>query len=119
MSDEQHRDFVDQLPLRKHFYRAMGRTGFSKEEVDAALERLRQTVERMEKSLGKTLWLANDSFTLADISIMPAIVRMEDLGLSHIWSDLPLVQSWYMRLQQRPPFSMTYPAGSRDIHPNC
>src|SRR5882757_8745503 len=31
MTDEEYRAHVDQLPLRKHFYQKMGRTGFSKE----------------------------------------------------------------------------------------
>ncbi len=119
MSDEEHRQYVDRRPLRKHFYRRMGRDGFSKEEVDAALEMLRLTVERMQASLAQSEWLANDMFTLADISIMPTIVRMDDLGLAHLWADLPKVGDWYDRIQKRPAFAKTYGAGSRDIHPSC
>jgi glutathione S-transferase len=97
----------------------MGRTGFPKEDIDAALEMLRATLLRMEKDLGSTKWLANDMFTLADIGIMPSVVRMEDLGLSYLWSDLPKVQDWYRRLQERPTFAKTYHEGSRQIHPGC
>lgn len=119
MSDEEFRTYVERLPLRKHFYLKMGRTGFSQDEIDAALERLRQTVERMDQALAQTRWLANDMFTLADISIMPSIVRMEDLGLAHLWADLPRVSEWYGRLQQRPAFAMTYRPGTRDLGPSC
>jgi glutathione S-transferase len=111
--------YVSRLPLRKHFYRRMGRTGFSKSEVDASLERLRQTVERMQKSLGETKWLANDMFTLADVSVMPTIVRMEDLGLAHIWADLPRVKDWYSRIRTRPAFSGTYPEDARMLAAAC
>ena len=111
--------YVARLPLRKHFYQRMGRTGFSKSDVDAALDRLRQTVERMDKSLGETKWLANDMLTLADISVMPTIVRMEDLGLAHIWTDLPRVKHWYARLQDRPAFANTYPADARMLTAAC
>jgi len=119
MTDEEHRAHVEQLPLRKHFYRKMGRTGFSREEIDSALEQLRQTVERMERSFERTRWLASDYFTLADISIMPAIVRMDDLGLGYLWTDLPAVADWYKRIKSRSAFAQTYPAGSRNIHPSC
>jgi glutathione S-transferase len=119
MSDEQFAAHVSRMPLRKHFYQRMGRTGFPKSEVDAALDRLRQTAERMQAALGKTEWLADDQYTLADISIVPTIVRMEDLGLSHLWADLPRVKEWYARVQQRPSFSATYSAPSRMLTEAC
>lgn len=106
-------------PLRKHFYRRMGRDGFPKEDVDAALDMLRLTVERMQSSLEQFEWLAHDQFTLADVSMMPNIVRMDDLGLAHLWSDLPLVADWYESIQARPAFAKTYAANSREIHPGC
>ena len=56
---------------------------------------------------------------LADISVMPSIVRMEDLGFSHIWADLPRVQDWYERLQNRPAFAKTYPADARMLAAAC
>lgn len=119
MSDEEHAKYVDRRPLRKHFYRRMGRDGFPKEDVDAALDMLRLTVERMQSSLKELEWLAHDRFTLADVSMMPNIVRMDDLGLAHMWADLPRVADWYKRIQARPAFPKTYAAGSRAIHPSC
>ena len=119
MSDEEHHHYVERRPLRKYFYRRMGRDGFPKEDVDIALEMLRQSVERMQQSLETTRWLANDMFTLADISMMPNIVRMDDLGLAHLWADFPKVVDWYERIQSRPAFVRTYTQGSRDIHPAC
>jgi len=118
-SDADFENYAARLPLRKDFYLKMGRTGFPQSEVDAALGRLRQTLERMEASLKKTQWLAHDMFTLADISIMPTIVRMEDLFLAHIWKDLPAVTDWYRRLRARPAFAITYYPGSRDLGPSC
>ena len=118
-SQEEFEDYAATLPLRRDFYLKMGRTGFPQEEVDAALRRLRQTLERMEAALEKTEWLANDRFTLADISVMPSIVRMEDLSLAHMWADLPRVTDWYERLQARPAFAITYYPGTRDVGPSC
>lgn len=45
-------------PLRKHFYQKMSPSGFSQLEFDQALERLRQTLERMERALAETRWVA-------------------------------------------------------------
>ena len=119
MTQQAFEDYAATLPLRRDFYLKMGRTGFSKEEMDAALRRLRQTLERMEASLEKTEWLAVDMFTLADVSIMPSIVRMEDLGLAPMWADLPKVTDWYRRLQARPAFATTYYPGTRKIDATC
>lgn len=58
-------------------------------------------------------------FSLADVSIMPTIVRMEDLGLDYVWAYMPRVTDWYARLQERPPFQTTYYPGTRDLGPNC
>lgn len=119
MSQEEFEAYAASLPLRRDFYLKMGRTGFAQEEIDAALRRLRQALERMERALEKTEWLASDMFTLADISIMASVVRMEDLGLDTMWSDLPHVADWYARLQKRPAFAIAYYEGTRDIGPNC
>ena len=100
-------------PLRKHFYQKMSPSGFSQLKFDQALERLRQTLERMERALAETRWVASDEFSIADISLMPTIVRLDDLGLSRLWSDLPEVQSWYTRCQERPSFAATFYPGAR------
>ncbi len=119
LNEEEFQTYAARRPLRRDFYLKMGRTGFPQDEIDAALRRLRETLERMERSLEKTEWLAHDRFTLADISIMPTLVRMEDLMLKHMWSDLPAVTRWYAHLKARPAFAITYYEGSRDLGPAC
>ena len=59
----------------------------------------------MKQSRSQTQWPANDMFTLADINIMPSVVRLEDLGLTYLWADLPHIIDWCARLQQRPAFA--------------
>ena len=54
-----------------------------------------------------------------DLSLMPTIVRMEDLGLQGRWADLPRVTDWYGRLQARPAFAITHYSGTRVIGPSC
>jgi glutathione S-transferase len=91
----------------------MGRDGFDASEYDASLDRLRQTLERMEAALAVHDWLLGDDLTLADYCVVPTIDRMEDLGLGHLWADLPAVTRWWAAIQARPAFAKTYPTGAR------
>ena len=82
MSEEEFLAFAESKPLRKEFMLAMGRKGFPQKDMDAALARLRRTYERMDAEIEKSggPWLLGRDISLADISVMPAIVRMADLG---------------------------------------
>ena len=115
MSEAEFNQLAERRPLRKHLFLKMGRTGFSKQDIDNSLEQLRRTLVRMDRSLREAPWLAGDMFTLADISVVPTIVRMDDLGLASMWSDLPTIAAWFARVQARPSFSIAFMPGSRDI----
>jgi len=118
-SDEEWEAHKARLPLRKHFYDRMTRAGFPKRYIDEAKERLRQTVQRMERSLADGPWIVGEMFTLADIGLVPTIVRMDDIGLAPMWSDLPRVQDWYRRIQARPSFDRAFYPGSRVQGATC
>ena len=110
-------DFValaESKPLRKEFLLSMGRTGFSAEEMDKALERLRRAIARMSETLRASggPWLMGADLTLADIAIMPVLVRMADLGLGTIWERLPEVDTWLAAFRARPAYSKTFYFGS-------
>lgn len=100
-------------PLRTAFYRRMGRSGFSDAEMDASYRELRQTVERMDRRLDDGPWLCGEMLTLADICVLPTVDRMDDLGLAHLWEDLPRVADWYARIRARPAYAATFYAGAR------
>src|SRR6476469_9788977 len=110
MNEEEFLAFAESKPLRKEFMLAMGRTGFPQKEMDAALQRLRRTYERMDAEIEKSggPWLLGREVSLADIALMPAIVRMADLGQATAWQDLPRVQHWYDAICRHPAFRATY-----------
>jgi glutathione S-transferase len=114
MSEEEFIAFAESKPLRREFMLSMGRKGFPKEDMDAALARLRRTYERMDAEIEKSggPWLLGRDITLADIMVMPAIVRMADLGRDGAWQDLPRVQRWYEAIRAHPAFTPTYYHGS-------
>jgi glutathione S-transferase len=114
MSEEEFVAFAHSKPLRKEFMLAMGRTGFSKQEMDAALDRLGRTLTRMDGEIANSggPWLMGARPTLADICLMPAIVRMADLGLDPMWADKPRVARWLESIRAHPAFKPTYYFGS-------
>ncbi len=113
LSQEQFDAQVERRTVRKHFYRHMGRGGSSAEEERDAIEKLRETVARMDRALAQGPWIAGQQFTLADIGLIPTIVRMSDIGLAEVWDDRPRIAEWFQRMQARPSFAKTFYPGSR------
>jgi glutathione S-transferase len=114
MSEEEFLAFAESKPLRKEFMLAMGRTGFSEKEMNAALDRLARTLVRMDKAIHECggPWLLGKEISLADIAVMPAIVRMADLGLDAMWADRPAIARWYEAIRAHPSFKPTFYFGS-------
>jgi glutathione S-transferase len=114
MSEQEFTAFAESKPLRKEFMLAMGRDGFPQKDMDAAMTRLRRTYERMDAEIAASggPWLLGGEISLADIAVMPAIVRMADLGQDKGWQDLPRVQRWYDAIRACPAFAPTYYPGS-------
>ena len=113
MSREAFTAMAESKPLRREFMMTMGQTGFPKAEMDAALARLRRAYERMDVEIEKSggPWLQGKQMTLADVAVMPALVRMDDLGMPD-WQDLPRIVTWFDNLRAQPAFKPTYYHGS-------
>jgi glutathione S-transferase len=114
MSEEEFIAFAGSKPLRKEFMLAMGRKGFPETEMNAARDRMQRTFERMEHAIATSggPFLLGHRLTLADIALMPAIVRMDDLGLAKMWADRPSVVAWYEAVRAHQAFKPTYYPGS-------
>ena len=113
MSDDARTRYIESTPLRKGHYRRFGSDGFSKDLVDESTERLRQTVARIDAAIARGPWLAGEQISLADLCVLPTIVRMSDIRLESVWADLPHFQNWYERVQARPSFATAYYPGAR------
>ena len=114
MSEEEFLAFAESKPLRKEFMLAMGRTGFPQKDMDAALERMLRSYARMDAAIEESggPWLLGKDITLADVAVMPALVRMADLGLDNMWQDMPRIARWYDAIRAHPAFKPTYYLGS-------
>lgn len=112
MSEEEFVAFGESKPLRKDFFLKMGRSGYSAEEMAQAEARLRMTVERMEVALQSSgPWLLGN-FTLADVCILPVVVRLNDIGLATLWDDCDKVAEWFGRFKKREAMQNTFYFGS-------
>jgi glutathione S-transferase len=114
MTEEEFLALAESKPLRKEFLLRMGRTGFPKAEVNAALDRLSRAVKRMDDwiTAGGGPWLMGERLTLADIAMMPAVVRMDDINLGHLWDRRPNIPRWLAAIRAEPAFKPTYYHGS-------
>jgi glutathione S-transferase len=114
MSEQDFLAFAESKPLRREFMLAMGRQGFPPSEMQAALDRLARTLTRMDHEIASSggPWLMGASTTLADICVMPAIVRMADLGLDAMWQDKPRIVRWLESIRAHPAFKPTYYFGA-------
>jgi glutathione S-transferase len=109
MSEREFLALAEAKPLRKDFLLRMGRTGFPAAEVEQAEDRLRRALRRMSDAIRQHggPWLLHE-LTLADIAILPVLVRMEDIGMAHFWQDMPEVARWLALIKQQPAFAPTY-----------
>jgi len=114
MKEEEFIALANSKPLIKEFLLSMGRTGFSKADMDQATDKLNRAVVRMNEWIEESggPWLMGDKISLADIAIMPVIVRMDDINLDSSWEKLPNIKKWLENLRQESAFNVTYYTGS-------
>jgi glutathione S-transferase len=114
MSEDEFTAFANSKPLRKEMMLRMGRKGFPDSDMKEAMNRLSRTMVRMDEAIGESggPWLMGKNLTLADISVMPVIVRLADINLRHLWDGRPAVARWFEAIQAQPAFKPTYYFGS-------
>ena len=90
---------------RKHL-RALVEKGLDAPGVPAALRSYYQAIQDMEKNLAESKWLAGGTFSLADITLLPYVLRLEHLGLDWFWADCTRVSDWLARCKTRESFQV-------------
>ncbi|MYZ49380.1 glutathione S-transferase family protein [Propylenella binzhouense] len=114
MSEAEFQALADSKPLRREFLLRMGRTGFPQADMDEAIGRLYRAVVRMDEWIGASggPFLMGEAITLADVAIMPVIVRMDDINLASHWDERPSIARWLDAIRSHPAFQPTYYFGS-------
>ena len=92
-------------PARRDRQRQIILHGFDVPFVREHVKLYDKAIGDMEAALSKSDWLAGSSFSLADISLIPYIERMNRLGLEGMWAKRQRVAEWFGRMMARPSFS--------------
>jgi len=114
MPEDEFMAMANAKPLRKEFLLNFGRVGFPEKAYNEAIDRLGRSLERMQAEIEKSggPWFLGNAFTIADIAMMPIIVRMADLGLGNMWDDKPAISIWHEAIQTHSAYTPTFYHGS-------
>ncbi len=88
-------------PVKRERVRANIFDGVNSPYFREAILRFDALLSRMEAALSKSMWLAGDQFSLADIAYTPYLTRLEHLQMSELWSDRPHLANWFKQIQVR------------------
>lgn len=91
---------------RRRHVQSLVEKGLEAPGVGAALRTYYASIQAMAKALSETRWLAGDTWSLADITMLPYVLRLEHLGLDWFWSETPQVADWFARCKDRPEYSV-------------
>lgn len=99
-------EFLAKIPNEKRRTHVgnMVRHGVEAPGVGEALRTYGKTVDEMEARLEGNRWLAGEEFSLADIAMLPYVLRLEHLGLDWFWPADSRVAGWLARCKARPSF---------------
>ncbi len=89
-------------PARAEKLRNLVVRGFEADEVATATRCLQDTIAEIENAAKNAPWLAGDTFTLADMAILPFVNRHEMLGMSALWEVGSSTARWFEAAKGRP-----------------
>ena len=92
---------------RQEAWLRAARRPYTAEEEGEARHKLVLLLDRMEESLGQHAWLVDDRYSLADISVVPFVKRIDEEIAPDEVSDKkhPRVHAWWQAIQARPAFA--------------
>jgi len=102
LSGEQIEQRLAKSPSKKRteYKRDVALNGLDSKFAHEALEHHEKLLSLIDEAGGG--WLAGEEFSLADIAVIPYVLRLDLLRMSQLWKDRPGVASWYKRMLARP-----------------
>ena len=86
---------------RSEYKRDVIAHGLQSKFMADAIGQFRKLLRTMENALADRPYLAADSISLADIAVIPYILRIDMLRLSGLWDGHGRVSDWYERMRGR------------------
>jgi len=104
LSPEEFEAKVARIPLKEQQdkWRASSKQAYTREQLDNWARQVRTSIEKMEKQLERTEWMAGADFTLADVScyaVCGAFPRFAPHRMNT--EDTPKLMDWHTRMGAR------------------
>ena len=108
-SDEELAARLKKVPSKERqeaWYRA-ARKPYTEEERSEARRKLVLLLDRMEEMIGQGRWLVGDTYSIADIAVVPFVKRIDEEIAPHETQAAhhPRVAAWWAAVQARPAFA--------------
>lgn len=110
-SDEELERRLDAIPTqnRKHVWYRMARDPYTDEELEAALDILRDMLDRIEARVAKTGFVTGDAYSLSDIAAAPYVIRTEELRPEEVSAaKRPALAPWWQAIKARPAYKAAH-----------
>jgi glutathione S-transferase len=75
--------------------------GMDSKYVGEALRQYDELLARIEQAMRTGPYLAGQTYSIADIAVVPYVVRLDMLRLGAMWDKHPGVANWYRRMRER------------------
>jgi glutathione S-transferase len=82
--------------------------GIGEEAMEFAADRIDDQLSLMEAALSAHGWLVGDSFSLADMAVLPFVERFKVNGYDDRVNAKPHLEEWYQRIFDRPAIAAAY-----------
>ncbi|HEY7247131.1 MAG TPA: glutathione S-transferase family protein [Xanthobacteraceae bacterium] len=76
--------------------------GLDSEFMRESLETHEKLLHWIDDAMKRGAYLAGETFSLADIGVIPYVLRLELVGLAPLWDRYPAVGAWWQRVRSRP-----------------
>jgi glutathione S-transferase len=95
---------IDKAPLKRRAQakHSVIEHGLDSEYVVEALGHFQKLISWMAEDLKDSPYLAGDSFSNADVAVIPYMLRLELIRLDPMWQQYPQVSDWWARVRARP-----------------
>jgi glutathione S-transferase len=111
LADEAVEKTLARIPTheRRERWQKMALGGFSENELAQAYDQMKLCLARVESSLTQAAWLAGETYSLADIAMIPFIDRIWNLRPEFMPRDeYPRLWDWNARMRARPAFNKAF-----------
>lgn len=105
---EQLEKLIDAVPdpVRRENRRTVLHQGIKAPVFRDAYRTYVDVLKSADAQLRRTRWLAGDTFSLADCSYLPYVLRLHHLGQKAFIDSLPGLSGWYAAMQERPSYAV-------------